>query len=223
MSVALHEATRVRLTEYRERAHQIAFARALARSLASLILFILIMAGMDVLFQPERLTASLLAIAAYGTVLGILGWIWKPLRRKATLRCVSREIEAGVPALRERLLSAVELAEEHESHRYTSEAFRAALQQEVAVDMVGVQPRALLPWQRVRRDLLIAGVFAILLGTLLTVDGSRFLEHARRAIWPWGNWARTLDHTIEIVTPVPHLNVWALEGRTQIFQSHKIR
>ncbi|MFO1500539.1 MAG: hypothetical protein U1G07_19510 [Verrucomicrobiota bacterium] len=26
-----------------------------------------------------------------------------------------------------------------------------------------------------------------------------------------------------IVTPVPHLNVWALEGRTQIFQSHKIR
>ncbi len=203
MSVALHEATRVRLTEYRERAHQIAFARALARSLASLILFILIMAGMDVLFQPERLTASLLAIAAYGTVLGILGWIWKPLRRKATLRCVSREIEAGVPALRERLLSAVELAEEHESHRYTSEAFRAALQQEVAVDMVGVQPRALLPWQRVRRDLLIAGVFAILLGTLLTVDGSRFLEHARRAIWPWGNWARTLDHTIEIVTPVP--------------------
>ena len=27
----------------------------------------------------------------------------------------------------------------------------------------------------------------------------------------------------KIVTPVPHLNVWALEGRTQIFQSHKIR
>lgn len=26
-----------------------------------------------------------------------------------------------------------------------------------------------------------------------------------------------------VVTPVPHLNVWALEGRTQIFQSHKIR
>jgi hypothetical protein len=26
-----------------------------------------------------------------------------------------------------------------------------------------------------------------------------------------------------IVAPVPHLNVWALEGRTQIFQSHKIR
>jgi len=24
-------------------------------------------------------------------------------------------------------------------------------------------------------------------------------------------------------TPVPYLNVWALEGRTQIFQSHKIR
>ena len=26
-----------------------------------------------------------------------------------------------------------------------------------------------------------------------------------------------------ITAPVPHLNVWALEGRTQIFQSHKIR
>jgi hypothetical protein len=25
------------------------------------------------------------------------------------------------------------------------------------------------------------------------------------------------------VAPAPHLNVWALEGRTQIFQSHKIR
>ncbi len=27
----------------------------------------------------------------------------------------------------------------------------------------------------------------------------------------------------QVTTPVPHLNVWALEGRTQIFQSHKIR
>jgi hypothetical protein len=27
----------------------------------------------------------------------------------------------------------------------------------------------------------------------------------------------------QVVTPVPNLNVWALEGRTQIFQSHKIR
>jgi hypothetical protein len=26
-----------------------------------------------------------------------------------------------------------------------------------------------------------------------------------------------------VVAPVPYLNVWALEGRTQIFQSHKIR
>jgi len=26
-----------------------------------------------------------------------------------------------------------------------------------------------------------------------------------------------------VAVPVPHLNVWALEGRTQIFQSHKIR
>jgi hypothetical protein len=26
-----------------------------------------------------------------------------------------------------------------------------------------------------------------------------------------------------VIAPVPHLNVWALEGRTQIFQSHKIR
>lgn len=30
--------------------------------------------------------------------------------------------------------------------------------------------------------------------------------------------------SVQLVTaPVPHLNVWALEGRTQIFQSHKIR
>jgi hypothetical protein len=27
----------------------------------------------------------------------------------------------------------------------------------------------------------------------------------------------------QVVTPVPHLNVWALEGRTEIFHSHKIR
>ncbi|SPE59077.1 hypothetical protein SBV1_30013 [Verrucomicrobia bacterium] len=27
----------------------------------------------------------------------------------------------------------------------------------------------------------------------------------------------------QVQTPVPYLNVWALEGRTQIFQSHKIR
>jgi hypothetical protein len=26
-----------------------------------------------------------------------------------------------------------------------------------------------------------------------------------------------------VATSTPHLNVWALEGRTQIFQSHKIR
>jgi len=27
----------------------------------------------------------------------------------------------------------------------------------------------------------------------------------------------------QVQTPVPYLNVWALEGRTQIFQSHRIR
>src|SRR5512144_1394876 len=27
----------------------------------------------------------------------------------------------------------------------------------------------------------------------------------------------------KVETPVPHLNVWALEGRTQLLQSHKIR
>jgi hypothetical protein len=27
----------------------------------------------------------------------------------------------------------------------------------------------------------------------------------------------------QIAAPVPHLNVWALEGRTQIFQSRKVR
>jgi hypothetical protein len=26
-----------------------------------------------------------------------------------------------------------------------------------------------------------------------------------------------------LAVPTPHLNVWALEGRTQIFQSHKVR
>lgn len=203
MSVALHEATRVRLVEFRDRAHQIGIVRALARSVSSLTLIILALTGTDIVFQPDRLMASLLAIVAYGMVLGVLVWIWKPLLRKATLRSVSREIEAGVPALRERLLSAVELAEEHESLRYTSEIFRAALQQEVAVDMVGLQPRALLPWQRVRRDLLIAGVSVIALTTLMTVNGAAALEHARHAFWPWGNWARTLDYTIEVIAPVP--------------------
>jgi len=27
----------------------------------------------------------------------------------------------------------------------------------------------------------------------------------------------------QVIIPVPHLNVWALEGRTQIFSSHKVR
>lgn len=42
--------------------------------------------------------------------------------------------------------------------------------------------------------------------------------------------AAVLDRPYRLVSvqpltapPVPHLNVWALEGRTQIFQSHKIR
>jgi hypothetical protein len=26
-----------------------------------------------------------------------------------------------------------------------------------------------------------------------------------------------------VVAPAPHLNVWAMEGRTQIFMSHKVR
>ncbi len=41
--------------------------------------------------------------------------------------------------------------------------------------------------------------------------------------------AAVLDRPYRIVSveplpaPAPHLNVWALEGRTQIFQSHRIR
>ena len=43
----------------------------------------------------------------------------------------------------------------------------------------------------------------MLVVTLGSVTGGVFLEHAQHAFWPWGNWARSVEFTIDIVSPEP--------------------
>jgi len=203
MNVGLHEATRVRLLEYRDRWRALSRTRAGAWAVLWLVLIFVAAAGADAAWRPAGGASVLLSLTCYAAVLVAVAWTAQRWFRSRSLRSVSREVEAGAPQLRERLLSAVELAEDDAAQRYSSPAFQAALQHEVALDMVGVQPQKLLPARQVRRSVTAGGLALVVFAALCCVPVVGLPGHLLRVLWPWSNWGRMDRCLIRVVAPDP--------------------
>lgn len=204
MNLALRPPTLEALSRFRSRRSGLLWLRAFLCIAGLAVGLLLLLALLDrAWFLPDviRPWASVAAYVACALV------AWRvALRHIAEARDTmgaARLFEAAEPALREKLLAAVELAQTGDTDRVPdSPEFRAKLQDEVAESMSGVNwsralpSRSLRPWW-----LALLGVVAVTIG-LSFVPMLHLPEFIARAALPFANLERPSSVKIRIVRPV---------------------
>lgn len=175
--------------------------------------FIVFIAGMVLLALADqfirmgtgaRTTASLLVDAL------AIGAAWIYGIRESRTRdwtAIARRMESATPALRERMLSAVELGSTDDASSSVksngSVEFRRELQDQVADQLSKLQVAGMLPWALVRRWTLVASSIAMSIGLLSLVPSWQIPRRLARVMIPIVPIERASMTKIEIVRPAP--------------------
>ena len=204
MNLALDPAVARKLDAYRRRRGRLVALRALCAGVVALLAGLAAVALIDwtwVLSDGARWALSgaayLLGVGAAAAVcvgrIGLLG------RREE----VAAAIEEADPGVRERLLSAVELAADDPAAVHDSPAFRALLQGDVAQRMAAVRPAKLLPFRLVAGWALAAVLVVGLTAAAAATGGPRVWQLLQRAALPGANLARVSRVQVEVLEPSP--------------------
>ena len=205
MNLALRPATAAALDAFRTRRSRLLWTRAFFCVLAVALGLLIVIALLDrAWFMPEA-ARPWVSLAAYVTAAVVA---WRGALRFLNLADAqpgaAALVEAAEPALREKLLSAVELARPSDASQVPdSPEFRAKLQDDVAAQVVTVNLRKALPlrsvWPWTWR--LGAGLLVVvLLSKVPTLHLPGFLA---RAALPFANLERPSSVKIRIVKPAP--------------------
>ena len=152
MSVHLDPVTRQKIEAFARRRRRLVMGRGLCAGVFSLLATMTAVALLDYLFVLSDETRWALSMTAYGTIILVTWWLWiRLLMRVPNERQLARLIEQSEPALREDLLSAVELGADDADATLDSPVFRSLLQASVARRIRGVHTEALLPPRLIRR------------------------------------------------------------------------
>lgn len=201
MNIALRPATLEALNAFRQRRQKLLKQRAALALGTVALLALLIIALLDrAWFMPESIRPWF-TLAAYAGA-AFVGWkvAWRFISEARETSGAARLLESAVPAMRERVLSAVELAEGHGSE---SEEFRARLQDDVAVEVQKISLAAALPMRSLKPWIMgFSGVLALIIG-LSFVSMLHLPGFLARAAIPFSNFARPSSVEIAIVAPKP--------------------
>ena len=201
MNIALRPATLEALNAFRQRREKLLKQRAALALGTVALLSILIIALLDrVRFMPESIRPWT-TLAAYAGA-AFAGWkmAWRFIREARDTPGAARLMESAVPAMRERVLAAVELAEGHGTE---SAEFRARLQDDVASDIQKISLTDALPDRSLKPWVLGAGGVLMLIIVLCLVSMLHLPGFLARAAIPFSNFARPSSVEIVIIAPKP--------------------
>jgi hypothetical protein len=203
MSAGLSSTTYSKLVQFCRRRLQLFSARCIAAVLVVGIAFLLLAVVIDAtvpLSDQARwmLSGSVYLVVAVVALIGLV-----PLLKKYSMHQAARAIEPLVPDLHQRLLSAVELADDSTNTKHDSIAFREQLQNQVAQRIAPVRVAQLLPWKLVQRWLILAMVALLGLIILCLIPQLRMPPRLIRVLFPAANIARPSLAVIEILKPSP--------------------
>jgi hypothetical protein len=201
MSPALRPATVEALQSFRQRRTKLLMMRSVLVALCVLLLLLLLISLLDrATFMPDGVRQAL-SYAGYAAAIGAAWWLGvRFIKETRQIHKTAALMENADPALRERLLSAVELSEGDREN--DSAEFRGKLQDEVAAQLVGFKAESVLPgsllafWKKA-----LAGV-AVLIAALCFVPDLHVAGFMARAALPFANLERPSSVKIKIVTPV---------------------
>ncbi len=204
MRLALRPATHEALERFRLRRQHLLQIRAILCGLAFAIVACIVIALLDrVWLMPDLLRPWLTLLAYAGAVIMAWKFAWRFIAQAKGREGTARLIEAAEPSLRERILSAVELADLHDDAAVKDSAeFRERLQDDVAAAVEGIDWKTRLPVRTLKPWLLSTSGLAAATLLLCLVPGLHMSGFLARAALPFANLERPASVKIRILEPV---------------------
>jgi hypothetical protein len=205
MSIALDPLIGERLQRFARRQRRLVLVRAALAALVLWILGILALVLIDAIWVIERPTRMTLSLLVHGISLTLFAYLgFSRSRREPPLRRAAIALESARPEMRDRLLSAFELASESARGSLSgSRAFIEAAQRDVAARLARLEIPDILPLALIRKPMLIAGALAATAGSMLLIPDLRYGTRLARAIIPGIDLDRVSRTKIEILSPSP--------------------
>ena len=197
----LDPTTRQKLRELGRRRRTLLLMRAGFAGILTLLVTMALVATVDrlvVLSQAVRIALSLTAYCSVVTVVYLVSLRY--LLRFPSQAQLAKLIESAEPALREDLVSAVELAKDAGS-MYDSPAFREVLQRNVARRVQRVDTQAVLPWKLIAWWAGVSTGMLVITVALILTPGLRYGDLLARALMPTAELDRVSDVRITILSP----------------------
>lgn len=201
MDLSLRPATQQALAHFRQRRRQLLSLRAV---FCAATLTLAAFTGLALLdrawFLPEALRPWLSLLVYAGSLFAAWQVAWRLIAQAKDNAVVAKLIESTEPALHERLLAAVELANPQASVQ-DSAAFRTKLQEDVAAAVVSIDWNAKLPIRTLKPWFIMAGGVVALAFVLSCVPALHFRGFLARAALPFANLPRPASVKIHILEP----------------------
>ncbi len=205
MSIAIDPVIQRKLNQFIDRRRRWTIAYALFVALAVWVAGILLFTLIDSLWIIDRGHRSLLSLATY--ILAAIAAVLVAMRRLRgddPLKRAAIAIENATPALKDQLLSAVELSRvAANSESSASHSFIGALQQNVALKLRTVDVRSLLPARLLTKPFAIAVAAVLVCIVLSVIPQLEFGRRFARAVVPGFDIDRVSRTRILIERPTP--------------------
>jgi len=204
MNLALRPATHEALQRFRLRRQQLLRLRALLCGAALALAAFALIALLDrAWFMPDALRPWVTLIAYGGAAYAAWRVAWRFIAQANGKEGTAKLIEAAEPALRERLLAAVELADPKGGVNVKdSVEFREKLQDDVAASIEGIDWNAKLPTRTLRPWFIAAGSVVAAILVLCLIPGLHLGGFMARAALPFANLERPATVKIRILEPL---------------------
>lgn len=203
MNLALRPATHEALQRFRQRRQQLLQARALLCAVAIALAAFLLIALLDrAWFMPDVIRPWVSLLVYAGALYAAWQVAWRFIAQASGKEGTAKLIEAAEPALRERMLAAVELADPNDGTSIKDSAeFRERLQDDVAASVEGIDWNVRLPARSLKPWFLATGGIALLIVALSFVPGLHLRGFFARAALPFANLERPASVKIHILEP----------------------
>jgi len=204
MNLALRPATHEALQRFRLRRQQLLQLRALLCGAAIALTAFTLIALLDrAWFMPDGLRPWVTLMAYGGAAYAAWRVAWRFIAQAKGKEGTAKLIEAAEPALRERLLAAVELADPKGGVNVKdSVEFRERLQDDVAGAIEGIDWNAKLPTRTLRPWFIAAGGVVAVILVLCLLPGLHLSGFLARAALPFANLERPASVKIRILEPL---------------------
>lgn len=203
MNLSLRPATHEALDRFRLRRQTLLQLRALLCGTAIALAAFTLIALLDrAWFMPDMLRPWVSLLVYAGAAFMAWKVAWRFIAQAKDKEGAARLIEAAEPALHERLLAAVELADSREGAGVRDSAeFRERLQDDVAVAVEGIDWRAKLPARTLKPWFMMAGGVLAMILVLCGVPGLHLSGFLARAALPFANLERPASVNIRVLEP----------------------